>query len=82
MLFGWDLENGRNGVMVVLQNMSNIIRNVLVDQDDANVIPRRKVLECFFDLLELGVLFDNQEVGSLGCPVADSGEQEAGDGIL
>lgn len=62
MLFGGDFQNSGNRGVIILQNVSDIISNVLVDEDYANVISSRKVLERFFHLLQLRVLLDNQEV--------------------
>ena len=62
MLFGGDFQNSGNRGVIILQNLSDIISNVLVDEDYANVISSRKVLERFFHLLQLRVLLDNQEV--------------------
>ena len=45
--------------MVILEDVPNVVGNVLVDQNDANIISRRKVLESLLDLLQLGVLFDH-----------------------
>jgi len=68
--------------MVVLQYMSDIVGNVLVDQDNTDIIPRCEGLKCFFDLLQFGVLLDNQEIGSLGGSVSDSCQQESRDRVL
>jgi len=64
VLLGRDFQNSGNRGVIILQNVSDIIGNVLVDEDDANVIPSREVLERFFYLLQLCVLLDNQEVGT------------------
>jgi hypothetical protein len=82
VFLGRNFQDGRDGVVVVLQYMSNIVSNVLVDQDDTHIIPRGKVLKGFFYLLQLGVLLDNQEIGALGRSVADSGQQESSDSVL
>lgn len=82
MLLGRNLQDGWNGRMIVLEDMSNIVGNMLIDEDNADIFTRRKVEKGLFNLLELGVLFDNQKVGSLGGAVADAGEQKARDSVL
>lgn len=39
VLLGWDLQNGRNGALVGIERVPHHLCDVLVDKDDANVIP-------------------------------------------
>lgn len=39
MLLGWNLKNGRNGALVGVKRMPHHLCDVLVDEDDADVIP-------------------------------------------
>lgn len=62
--------------------MSDIFGNVLVDQNNANIFTAAKVLKGFFDLLQLGVLLDNQKVRTLCCSVTDTCQEESRDRVL
>lgn len=72
VFLGGDFQDGRNGCVVVLEDMPDAVGNVLIDQNDPNIITGRQVLKCFFYLWKLRVLFDNQKVGPLGRPMSDS----------
>lgn len=43
VLLGWDLKNGWNGALVGVKCMPHHLCNVLVDEDDANVVPVQKL---------------------------------------
>lgn len=45
--------------MVVLQDVSNVVGDVLVDEDDSDVLAGRKAQEGLLHLLQLGVLLDD-----------------------
>jgi hypothetical protein len=45
--------------------VSNIVGNVLIDENDTDIVTYRKVLESFFYLLQLRVLLDDQKVGPI-----------------
>jgi len=59
MLLTRNLQNSRNSLIIILQNMPDIIGNVLIDENDSNIVPLGKVEEGFFYLLEFGVGFDD-----------------------
>jgi len=82
MLLTRNLQNSRNGLIVILEYMPDIIGNVLVDEDDSDIVPFGEVEECFFDLLEFGVCFDDEEVGGVCGTVSDPREEESADGVL
>ena len=82
MLFTGDLQYSRDGLIVVLQYMSNVVGNVLRDQNDADIIPLRKYLEGVLHLDQLRVGLDDEKVGGVGRSVANSSEEETGYGIL
>lgn len=83
MFLGGNFQHGGNSGVIILQHVSNIIGNVLIDQNDTNILPYRgKVVKGLFDLLQFGVLLDNQEVGALRIAVSDTGQQKARDGVL
>lgn len=67
-----NLQDGRNGMMVILQDMPNVIGNVLVDKNDTNIISSGKVLKGLLDLLEFSVRLDNQKVRALCSSVTDA----------
>lgn len=78
----WDFKHRRNRFVVILQYVSNVVGNVLVDENDTNIIAGRKILEGFFHQLQLCVLFDYQKVGATGSAVSNSGQKKTRDGIL
>ena len=62
--------------------MSNVVGNVLINEDNTDIFPRRKGFEGLFDLTEFRVGLDNEKVGSLGSPVSDTRKKESSDGVL
>ena len=42
MLLAWDFQNGRDRLVVLLQEVMHAVRDVLIDKDDPNVIPLGK----------------------------------------
>jgi len=62
--------------------MSNVIGNVLVDENNTNIVPGAECLKGFFHLLKFRILLDNQKVGALSRSVSNSSEQKASDGVL
>lgn len=82
MFFTGNLQDCRNSVIVVLEDVSNVIGNVLVDQNNANVVPRGKVLKGLLDRLKLGIGLDNQKVGTVWSAVTDACQQEPRDSVL
>jgi hypothetical protein len=40
MLLGRDFQGSRDGGSAVLKDMSNVIGNMLIDQDDTDIIPQ------------------------------------------
>lgn len=82
MIFGGDFQYSRNGSIIVLQDMSDVVGDVLVDEDDTDIVSRGQSLEGLLNLWQLRVLLDNQKVGPLGRSVADTSQQEARDSVL
>lgn len=83
MLLGGNLQHGWNCGVIILQYVSNIIGNMLIDQDDSNILAHGgKILKGFFNLLQLGVLLDDQKVGALGRTVSNTGQEKARDRVL
>ena len=82
VFLGWNFEHRRNGGVVILENVSNVVGNVLIDQDNANILTDSKILKGFLNLLQLGVGLDDQKIGSFGGPVSHPGQEKARDGIL
>lgn len=39
VLLGWDLQHGRNGALVGIERVPHHLCDVLVDEDDADVVP-------------------------------------------
>ena len=82
MFLGRNFKYGRNGLIVIFQNMSDIIGNVLINEDDSYIIPLRKIQKGFFYLLEFGIGFDNEEIGGVCCTVSYARQEESRYGIL
>jgi len=82
MLLGWDFQDGWDCGIVVLEDVSDVIGDVLVDEDDADIITRTERLEGIFDLLQFGVLLHDEEIGTLRGSVSDSCQEESCDGVL
>lgn len=82
MLLTGNLQNGRNRLVVILQNMTNIVGDVLINENDSNVVPLGEGLEGVFDGLRFRVLFYREKIAGVDGSVADSSEEEAGNGIL
>lgn len=72
MLLGRNFQDSGNSSGVVLQDMSNIVGYMLVDQNNTNVIASSKFGKCFLDLFQVGVLLDDEKVGAFSSPVADT----------
>jgi hypothetical protein len=62
MFLTGNLQDGWNGMMVILQDVPNVIGNVLVDKNDTDIISSGKILKGLLDLLEFRVRLDNQKV--------------------
>ena len=82
VLFAGDLQNGRDGLIVILQHVSNIISNVLCDQNNTNIVPLGKFLEGLLHLNQLCIGLNDEKVGGVGRSVANASQEETGDGIL
>lgn len=82
MLLGRDFQDSRDGGSVVLKDMSNVIGNVLINQDDTDIIPQGKWQKGFLYLLQLRVLLDNQEIGTRSSTMANACQQESSDSVL
>jgi hypothetical protein len=82
MFLTGNLQDGWNGMMVILQDVPNIIGNVLVDKNDTDIISSGKILKGLLDLLEFRVRLDNQKVRALCSSVADACQQETRDRVL
>lgn len=82
MFLGGNFEDGGDGFVVVLEHVSDVVGNVLIDENDTDIFPRGELLEGGFDELLFSVLVDNEKVRAFGRAMSDSGQQEASDGIL
>lgn len=82
MLFAGDFQYSRDGLVVIFQYMSNVIGNVLRNQNDSDIIPLRKCLEGILHLHKLRVGLDDEKVGGVGRSVANSSEEETSYGVL
>lgn len=50
MIFGWDLKNGGHRGRVSVDDVSDQLCYVLIDEDDVDVIPLDEPLETFLNL--------------------------------
>lgn len=55
MLFGRDLQHGRDGLHVAVDGVADHLGNELVDQDDADVVPRQEAPDGWRHTLSGGV---------------------------
>ncbi len=58
MLLARDFQYGRNGLVVILQEVTHIIRDMLVDEDDPDVVPLGERFQRALHDLGLRVLLD------------------------
>ena len=77
-----NFEHSGNSTSVIFKNVPNIVGNMLIDKDDPNIVAGGKFLKGFLDLGQLGVLLDNQKVGSLGITVPHASEKKPRDSVL
>lgn len=82
VFLGGNFQHGRNGGIIVLEDMSNVIGNVLVNQNDPDILTSGKVLKGLFDLWQFGVLLDHQKIGALGIAVSHTRQEKTSDGVL
>ena len=82
MLFTGDLQNCGDCGVVIFQDMSDIIGNVLVDENDADIIAGGKILKGLLNLIKFGVLLDNQKVRRTCCAVSYTGQEKTSDCVL
>lgn len=82
VLFAGDLQNGRDGLIVILQHVSNVIGNVLCDQNNTNIVPLGKFREGLLHLDQLCIGLNDEKVSGVGRSVPNPSQEETGDGIL
>eukprot|EP00619_Florenciella_sp_RCC1007_P000485 CAMPEP_0205905398 /NCGR_PEP_ID=MMETSP1325-20131115/1325_1 /ASSEMBLY_ACC=CAM_ASM_000708 /TAXON_ID=236786 /ORGANISM="Florenciella sp., Strain RCC1007" /LENGTH=132 /DNA_ID=CAMNT_0053271301 /DNA_START=184 /DNA_END=582 /DNA_ORIENTATION=- len=75
-ILGRDLQDCRDGLVVVFEQVPQLIRAVLVDQDDAHIVTARKFPESSLHNRQRSVWFNDEEIARLSSPVADAGEEE------
>ena len=56
MLLTRDFQNGGNRLIVILQYVTQIVRYMLINENNSNVIPLSECLECVFDNFGFGIL--------------------------
>ena len=62
VLLARNLQNSRNSLVVIFQNVTHVIGNVLVDKNNTNIIPLGECLERVFHNILLGILLHREEV--------------------
>ena len=73
------LQHGRHKLVIVVQQVPDVFRDVLVYQHDGHVRPRCQAPEGLFDLLDLRAFADDQKIRAARVAVADACQQEARD---
>ena len=79
VLLRGNLEHRRHEFVVVVQQVPDVLRDVLVYQHDGHVRPRCQAPEGLFDLLDLRAFADDQKIRAARVAVADACQQEARD---
>ena len=80
-IVAWDLENGRNGSLVLDDHVSDSFSRTLRDQDDSDVRPRQEATQSCINLLISRVTLDDQEIfHSTIVAFAHAREQQTSDG--
>jgi len=83
MVLGWDLQNSRDWLVVAIHQKSYHVGNILTDEHNSNILPGSKLFECIFNLFHCRLVIDEEVVGFLAqINIANTGHQEAGDGVL
>lgn len=62
MFLARNLQDSRNGCIVILQNMSDAIGDMLINENNSNILPLGEIPKGRLHLCELGVRLDNQKV--------------------
>ena len=82
VLFAGYLQNSRDSLVIVLKNVPDVCCNMLVDENNANIIPLRKIKKSLLHLFQFCVRLNNEEVGWIGSPVSNTGEDKPCHGVL
>merc|ERR1712032_109599 len=82
MLLTGDLQNSRDRLVIIFEDVTHIVRYVLIDQNNANVISLGERSQSVLDDLWLCVLFYGEEIGRVRGPVAHPSKEKAGHGVL
>ncbi len=69
-------------MIVILQNMPHVIRHMLIDQNDSNIIPGSERLEGILNGFGFCFGFNSEKVDRVGGTVTYSCEEKSGDGVL
>lgn len=72
MLLARNLQNSGNCLVVILEYMSHVVRNVLGNQDDPHVVPIGEVAESLLNLYQLRISLYNEKVGGVRRSVANA----------
>ncbi len=82
MFLAGNFQYGRNGLVVIFQNMPNIVGNVLIDQHNGNIFAAGKTVKGLLHLLQFGVGLDNQKVGLVCRAMTNACQNESCDSVL
>lgn len=69
-------QYSRDGLGVILEQVSNIIGDMLVDENDADVVAIRKIVKSVLDHRELGIALHDQKVRLVRGAMPHAGEQK------
>jgi len=80
MVLGWDLEKGRERLLVPIDCQSDLLCNMLVNEQDCYILAFREFLKGCLDGRYLGLGINDENVLLLMLvDVADAGEQKTCD---
>lgn len=82
MLLTRDFQNSGNRLIVIFQYVTQIVRYMLINENNSNIIPLSECLECVFDDIGFGILLYGKEVARVGCSMTNTGKEESGYRIL
>lgn len=77
-----DFQNSGNRLIVIFQYVTQIVRYMLINENNSNIIPLSECLECVFDDIGFGILLYGKEVARVGCSMTNTGKEESGYRIL
>ncbi len=82
MLLTRDFQNSGNRLIVIFQYVTQIVRYMLINENNSNIIPLSECLECVFDDIGFGILLYCKKIARVGSSMTNSGKEEASHCVL